>query len=218
MFGVTTAGGNRVRAALEDAGCEVVVFHANGAGGATMEELVARGLFAGAVDLTITELADELVGGLRTAGPRRLEAAGARGLPQVVVPGGIDVVNFGAPESVPARFKGRRLHAHTPATTLMRTSIDESRALGALVAEKLNRALGPVRVLVPEGGFSALDAPGAPFENEAADAAFVSALEAELRPGIPVERLPDHINSETFARAVVRAMLSVRAAPAGTGG
>ena len=213
MFGVTTAGGARVRAALEALGYEVVVFHANGVGGATMEELIGQGCFAGVVDWTITELADELVGGIRSAGPRRLEAAGARGLPQVVVPGAIDVVNFGPRETVPARYAGRRLHAHTPSTTLLRTSADESAALGRLVAAKLNRATGPVVVLAPLGGFSALDAPGGPFEDPAADVAFAEALRAGLRPGIVLRELPEHINSEPFVRAVVEAALSVCPAP-----
>jgi len=218
MFGVTTAGGGRVRALLEEAGCEVVVFHANGAGGATMEELIGQGLFAGVVDWTTTELADELVGGIRGAGPRRLEAAGARGVPQVVVPGALDVVNFGPPESVPTRFAGRRFHAHTPAATLMRTSAAESAALGELIADKLNRARGPVRVLIPEGGFSALDAPGRPFEDREADACFTGALLAALRPEIAVERSVEHINSESFAGAVAGAMLALGVAPAAAGG
>jgi uncharacterized protein (UPF0261 family) len=217
MFGVTTAGGARVRAALEAAGYEVVVFHANGVGGATMEELIGQGWFAGVVDWTITELADELVGGIRGAGAGRLEAAGARGLPQVVVPGAIDVVNFGPPETVPARFAGRRLHAHTPTTTLLRTSADECAALGRLVAAKLNRATGPVVVLAPLGGFSALDAPGGPFEDPIADVAFAGALRRGLRPDIVMRELPEHINAEPFARAVVEAALSVCPAPARRG-
>jgi uncharacterized protein (UPF0261 family) len=182
-----------------------------------MEELVEQGLFAGVVDWTTTELADELVGGVRSAGPRRLEAAGARGVPQVVVPGALDVVNFGPPDSVPARFAGRRFHAHTPAATLMRTSAAESAALGGLIAEKLNRARGPVRVLIPDGGFSALDVPGGPFEDRAADSSFAEALVAALRRGVAVERSAEHINSEPFARAVAGAMLALGVASARAG-
>jgi uncharacterized protein (UPF0261 family) len=206
MFGVTTPAGTRIRVALEALGYEVVVFHANGVGGATMEQLIAAGEFVGVVDLSTTELADDLVGGIRGAGPHRLEAAGARGVPQVVVPGAVDVVNFGPPDTVPARFAERRLHAHSPTTTLMRTSIGESATLGGVVAAKLNRATAPVTVLLPMGGFSSLDAPGGPFEDAAADRAFADALREALRDGIALHEVPDHINSEALKEAVVEAV------------
>ncbi len=207
MFGVTTLCATRARAALETAGFEVVVFHANGVGGATMEDLVREGYFVGVVDLTTTELIDELVGGICSAGPHRLEAAGVLGLPQIVVPGAMDVVNFGPPESVPARFAERRLHAHTPVATLMRTSVEESAVVGKIMAQKLNRGRGRITVLIPIGGFSALDAPGGPFEDRAANEAFVLSLRQFLNPAIVVREFPDHINSERFAQAVIDATL-----------
>ena len=209
MFGITTTGGTRVRTLLEAAGYEVVVFHANGTGGATLEELTRQGLFVGVVDLTITELADELVGGIRSAGPERLEAAGAAGLPQVVVPGGLDAVNFGPLDSVPRRFHDRPLYCHTPETTLVRTSEADNSKLGALVARKLNAARGPVRVLIPQAGFSALDASGGVFEDQSADRAFSSTLAGGLRPDIVLDLRPDHINDAEFAHVVAEALQSI---------
>jgi uncharacterized protein (UPF0261 family) len=209
MFGVTTTGGTCVRQFLEAADCEVLVFHANGAGGATMESLVSSGHFVGVADWTTTEIANELVGGIRSAGPDRLEAAGRIGIPQVVVPGGLDVVNFGPPDTVPPRFRGRRLHAHTPATTLMRTSVEENKRIGKHMAEKLNRSTGAVQVLIPSAGFSMLDARGQPFEDAEADAAFTTALRRGLRPNVSVEVMPFHINDESFSRAVAEAMLAM---------
>jgi uncharacterized protein (UPF0261 family) len=214
MFGVTTRGGTLVRQFLEAAGCEVVVFHANGTGGRTMEDLIARGTFAGVLDWTTSEITDEIAGGICTAGPDRLEAAGTHGIPQVVVPGAVDVINIRG--EIPRRFAKRTYHMHLPTVPLIRTSARESREIGAFIARKLNQALGPVRVLIPEGGYSALDLPGGPFEDRKANAAFVAALRADLRPDIPVELLPDHINSEAFARAAADAMLALVGVPAAT--
>ncbi len=213
MFGVTTTGGTYVRQFLERAGCEVVVFHANGNGGATMEELIGRGTFTAVLDWTTTEVTDHLAGGVCDAGPTRLEAAGALGIPQVIVPGAIDVINWrGVP---PERWADRITHLHLPGVPLIRTSIAESRQIGAWIADKLNRARGPVRVLIPRGGFSALDIPGGPFWDPAADEAFVSALRGDLRPEIPVEEVAEHINSERFAKVATDALLniSIRAVP-----
>jgi uncharacterized protein (UPF0261 family) len=207
MFGVTTRGGTLVRRFLEEAGCEVVVFHANGTGGRTMEALIARGAFAGVLDWTTSEITDEIAGGICTAGPDRLEAAGAHGVPQVVVPGAVDVINIRG--AIPRRFAKRTYHMHLPAVPLIRTSGRESREVGAFIARKLNAARGTVRVLIPEGGYSALDIAGGPFEDRKANAALVTALRADLRPEIPVEVLPDHINSEAFARAAADAMLAL---------
>jgi len=205
MFGVTTEGANHVRRFLTDAGCEVIVFHANGAGGQTMERLVREGAFKAVVDWTTSEITDELTGGLCTAGPGRLEAAGEAGIPQIVVPGAIDVINVLAP--IPERFAGRTHHWHLPTVPLIRTSAEESREIGAWMAAKLSAARGPVRVLVPRRGFSALDKPGGPFEDGAADDAWEAALRAGLRTGIPVEGLLLHINDEEFARATADAVL-----------
>jgi uncharacterized protein (UPF0261 family) len=207
MFGVTTRGGTMVRRFLEEAGCEVVVFHANGTGGRTMEALTARGTFAGVLDWTTSEITDEIAGGICTAGPERLDAAAAHGVPQVVVPGAVDVINIRG--AIPRRFAKRAYHMHLPSVPLIRTSIRESREIGAFIARKLNAARGPVRVLIPEGGYSALDVAGGPFEDAKANAAFVAALRRDLRPDIPVELLPDHINSEAFARAAADAMLAL---------
>ena len=214
MFGVTTRGGTLVRRFLEAAGCEVVVFHANGTGGRTMEALIARGTFAGILDWTTSEITDEIAGGICTAGPDRLEAAGAHGVPQVVVPGAVDVINIRG--AIPRRFAKRTYHMHLPTVPLIRTSVRESREVGAFIARKLNAARGPIRVLIPEGGYSALDIAGGPFEDRKANAAFVTALRADLRPEISVEVLPVHINSEGFARAAADAMLALIGVPSAT--
>ncbi|MBV9579286.1 MAG: Tm-1-like ATP-binding domain-containing protein [Chloroflexi bacterium] len=208
MFGVTTRGGTFVRQRLEAAGCEVVVFHANGSGGATMEELIRRGIFSGVLDWTTTEITDHLTGGVCDAGAHRLEAAGLAGLPQVIVPGAIDVINVGR-GGIPRRWSRRVSHMHLPGVPLVRTSVRESREIGVCIAEKLNRATGPVRVLIPAGGYSALDAPGGPFWDPAANEAFVCALRRNLRADIPVEVSPHHINDEAFARQAAGSMLSL---------
>jgi uncharacterized protein (UPF0261 family) len=207
MFGVTTQGATIVRRILEDAGCEVVVFHSNGTGGATMESLATAGAFDAVLDWSTTEITDELTGGVCTAGPHRLEAAGLRGLPQLIVPGAIDVINCRG--AVPQRFEARAFHMHLPDVPLVRTSEEEARHIGEWIGRKLNAARGPVSVLIPEGGFSALDRPGGVFEDRAANAAFIAGLRTVLRPAIPLEVRPDHINSEPFARAAATAMLAL---------
>jgi uncharacterized protein (UPF0261 family) len=209
MFGVTTAGGEHVRAALARSGREVAVFHANGNGGRVLEKLVHEGRIGAVLDWTTTELADEVAGGIAGAGPGRLEAAGQEGIPQLIVPGAIDVINFGAPETVPARYAGRLLHQHTPLATLMRTNADEAREIGRLMAGKLGKATGPVRVLIPDGGFSALDAPGQPFHDPVADGAFVDALTTHLPPGIEVEHSDLHINDAAFAELAASRFLDL---------
>ena len=209
MYGVTTTGAIVAKRLMEAAGLEVLSFHANGSGGQTFEHIVGERLCSGVLDWSITELADELVGGICTAGPRRLEAAGSAGVAQVVIPGGIDVVNLGGPRDVPASFADRVLHAHTPDAILMRTSPEENNALGALVAKKLNAARAPVRVLLPERGFSALSVPSGPFFMPAADTAFMLSLEAAIRPTVSVQRLPLHINDVLFAQAAAHALLDL---------
>jgi uncharacterized protein (UPF0261 family) len=207
MFGVTTEGATHLRRFLTEAGCEVVVFHANGTGGRTMERLVREGAFRAVIDWTTSEVTDEITGGICTAGPDRLEAAGEVGIPQVVVPGAIDVINVLAP--IPGRFEGRTHHWHLPTVPLIRASASESAAIGAWMAEKLNRARGPVRVLVPGHGFSSLDRPGGVFADAEADAAWEKALRAGLREGIPVQVVPANINEEAFARAVADEVLEL---------
>jgi uncharacterized protein (UPF0261 family) len=175
-----------------------------------MEELVRQRQFGCVLDITTTELADEVVGGTLSAGPRRLEAAGEMGIPQVVVPGALDMVNFGVPETVPTKFAGRVFYRHGPATTLMRTSTEEMAILGKLVAQKLNRSGGPTTVIIPQGGFSAYDRPGGPFYDPGADRTFVEELLAHISNAIPVVLRDEHINDPAFAQALtddVMAML-----------
>jgi len=211
MFGNTTGCIEAAVPLLEAAGYEVLVFHATGTGGRALETLVASGLVAGVLDITTTELADELVGGVLSAGPERLDAAARHGVPAVVAPGCLDMVNFGPPETVPQRFAGRRFYAHNPQVTLMRTSPEESAALGQLVAGKLNASRGPVRMLLPRRGLSVIGAPGGPFHDPAADAALFEALESGLRPGISCSSLDCGINDPAFARAAVEALLALMA-------
>lgn len=207
MFGVTTAGADHARSALESAGCEVVVFHANGVGGQTMERLTREGLFDAVLDWTTSEVTDELVGGICTAGQDRLRAAGAAGIPQVVVPGAVDVINVAG--EIPPTFADRVHHWHLPTVPLIRTSSAESFEVGAWIADRLNAARGPVHVLVPERGYSAIDAPGGDFEDSEADEAWVSGLRSRLDPDIPVELVDAHINDQSFAQTAARRLLEL---------
>lgn len=202
MFGITTPCVDRVRARLEACGCVPVVFSANGMGGDALEAMVEDGAVAGVVDVTTTELADRLVGGRLAAGEHRLEAAGARGLPQVVSLGGLDAVNFGPPETVPERFRGRRLLRHNPQVTLMRTRPDECAALGRLLAAKLNAGHGPRCVVVPLRGTSSVSGPGCPFHDPDADRALAGALREDLSPEVELVELDLHINDAEFADAL----------------
>jgi uncharacterized protein (UPF0261 family) len=209
MFGNTTQCVDRCRANMEAQGYEVLVFHATGAGGQTMESLIADRFFAGVLDITTTEWADELCGGVLSAGPTRLEAAALAGVPQVVAPGCIDMCNFGPRTGVPARFADRLLYEWNPTVTLMRTTPDENARMGAIFAEKLNRATAPAHVLIPLKGFSILGGPGDRFWNPAADAAFTQAIKANLRPGIPVEELDVNINDPAFADRATSILLDM---------
>ncbi len=211
MFGVTTPCVDRARERLEAAGCEVLVFHATGAGGQAMEGLVRDGKFAAVLDLTTTELADELVGGILSAGPDRLEAAGRAGVPQVVSVGALDMVNFGPRHTVPERFAGRRFHAHNENVTLMRTTPAECAAIGAKMAEILGRSRGPVVMILPLGGVSGLDVPGQPFHDPEADQALFDALRAGLanHPNVKLIERPEAINDPAFADAAAEALLAL---------
>lgn len=215
MFGNTTGCLEAAVPLLEAAGYEVLVFHATGTGGRALEALVASGLVAGVLDITTTELADELVGGVLSAGPERLDAAARHGVPAVIAPGCLDMVNFGPPETVPERFAGRRFYAHNPQVTLMRTSPAEAAALGRLLADKVNVSRGPVHVLLPRRGFSAIGAPGGPFHDPAADAALCEAVQGGLRPDVPCPSLDCGINDPAFARACVEALLAAIQTTAG---
>ncbi|WP_371528526.1 Tm-1-like ATP-binding domain-containing protein [Streptomyces sp. NBC_01283] len=203
MFGVTTPAIDAARARLDALGYEVLVFHATGAGGRAVEKLASDGLLDGVLDLTTTELADELVGGVLSAGPERLTAAGRAGIPQVVAPGALDMVNFGPAATVPPRFADRTLLVHNPTVTLMRTTAEEMAALGTTLGHRLAAARGPAEFFWPLRGVSAVDVEGGPFEDGAADAACLDALRTTVRgSGVRLHELDAHINDASFAEAM----------------
>lgn len=203
MFGVTTPCVQAVRAALAER-FDVQVFHANGSGGRAMEALAASGMLDGIIDLTTTEVLQHIVGGVCDAGPERLQAATVHGLPWVGSVGALDMVNWFALRTVPERFRHRRFHAHNAHVTLMRSTADELREAGRTLAQRLNRAPGPVRLLLPLGGLSALDAPGQPFHDPQADAALFETLAADFIPSAHhrLVEVAAHINAPAFAEAV----------------
>ncbi len=207
MFGVTTPCVTAARRILEQRGYDVLVFHATGTGGQAMEQLIEDGAIQAVLDLTTTELADELVGGVMSAGPHRLEAAGRKGIPQLVCPGAIDMVNFGPAETVPVKFRSRKLYIHNPTVTLMRTTPEECAAIGRITAARLNRATGPVTVLIPLQGVSAIDKLGGPFYSPEALDSYRGALKATLNSAIELVELDAHINDDSFARAAVDLLL-----------
>lgn len=212
MFGNTTQCVEAARAIIEAAGYEVLVFHATGTGGRSMESLIASGLVAGVLDLTTTEWADELVGGFLSAGPTRLEAAARAGVPAVVAPGCLDMVNFFGPDTVPARFSGRVFYHHNPQVTLMRTNAEECAQLGRILGVKLNISTGPVAVLIPKKAVSVISAPGQPFHDPSADQALFDEIRANLRKDIEVQELDCEINDPVFAEAAARTLLRLMAA------
>jgi len=205
MFGVTTTCVDRVRRALEASGHECLVFHATGSGDRAMENLVRSGLIDGVIDATTTAVADEVVGGVLACGPDRFDAILAARLPYVVSLGALDMVNFGALETVPERFAARKLHVHNPQVTLMRTTAEECRAIARWIAAKLNRSTAPLTIFVPERGLSALDTEGMPFFDPTADAALFDELERliEKTSERRIVRLPLHVNDPAFAAALV---------------
>lgn len=207
MFGNTTTCVQAAKEIMEGAGFEVLVFHATGTGGRAMESLVEAKMAAGVLDITTTEWADELVGGILGAGPSRLDAAGATGTPAIVTPGCLDMVNFGARDTVPAKFDGRVFYQHNPQVTLMRTNAAECAELGRILAEKVNAYSGPVTVLFPLKAISVISAPGQPFYAPDADAALFNAIRQNLKPGIPLIEVDCEINAPAFAEACARALL-----------
>jgi uncharacterized protein (UPF0261 family) len=217
MFGVTTPCVERAKAMLERAGYEVLVFHATGSGGQAMESLLRDGLIAGVLDITTTELADELVGGVLSAGPQRLTAAAQCGVPQVVSVGATDMVNFHAPETIPQKFRQRKFYRHNPSVTLMRTTAEECARIGAEIGRKLSAATGPVSLLLPSEGVSAIDRAGQPFDDPAARAALFDAIRA-AGPRLDIRRLERHINDPEFATALAERLLALMPAPATQGG
>ena len=209
MFGNTTAAVDQARARMEGQGYEVLVFHATGTGGRTMEDLVRDGYFQGVLDLTTTELADEVCGGVMSAGPDRGRAAPASGVPVVLVPGCVDMANFGAPQTVPARYAGRHLYNWNPNVTLLRTNAAENTRIGEMLAAAANAATGPVAVLLPLRGVSMLDSPGGQFWDPAADRACYEAIRAHLKPSVPVEEVDANINDEAFAQRAADLLLAM---------
>src|SRR5438093_11494046 len=207
MFGNTTGCVEHARKILEQAGYEVLVFHATGVGGRTMESLIESGMVSGVLDVTTTEWADELVGGFLSAGPTRLEAAAKHAVPAVVAPGCLDMVNFYGPETVPAKFSGRKFYQHNPQVTLMRTTPEECKQLGRIMADKLNQSTGPVSVLIPRDGISVISQPGQPFHDVVADEMLFDTLKANLRKDIEVIEMDRAINDPAFAEACARALL-----------
>ena len=207
MFGNTTRAVDNARRILEERGYEVLVFHATGIGGRTMEMLIENGYFAAVLDMTTTEWADEICGGALSAGPTRMDAAAKSAIPQVVTPACIDMCNFWAPETVPSKYKDRRFYQWNPNVTLMRTTVQENARMGEIFAEKLNAAKGPVAVFIPMGGFSEIDYPGQPFWCPDADQAFVDALKKHLRADIPLEISDKDVNHPDFSRRTAEKLL-----------
>jgi uncharacterized protein (UPF0261 family) len=208
MFGVTTPCVEAARRIMEQNNYEVLVFHATGTGGLTMESFIADDLIQGVLDLTTTELADELVGGILSAGRDRLTAAALRGIPQVISLGALDMVNFGPPDTVPEKFRGRRFYQHNPNVTLMRTTPEENDLLGKEIAQKASASRGPTKVLVPLRGVSAIDREGQPFWWPEADQALFQSLRNWMSPHVNLVELPLHINDPAFAEAAAGALLT----------
>ncbi|ELZ63874.1 UPF0261 family protein [Haloferax sp. Atlit-10N] len=206
MFGVTTPCVQTARDWLEARGYETIVFHATGTGGRAMESLVEEGVIDGVLDVTTTEWADELVGGVLAAGPDRLDAAAERGIPQVVSTGALDMVNFGPKDSISDEFDGRQFHVHNPQVTLMRTTPEENAELGRIIAEKLNTATGPTTLALPLGGVSMLDAEGEEFYDPEADEALFDALREHLDDHVEVIESSANINDEEFALTLAKAI------------
>ncbi|HEY7400246.1 MAG TPA: Tm-1-like ATP-binding domain-containing protein [Actinomycetota bacterium] len=202
MFGVTTPCVTTARERLEELGYEILVFHQTGTGGQSMEELVKAGFVRGVLDVTTTELADELVGGVLAAHPKRAEVAGALGVPQVVSLGALDMVNFGPMDTVPEAFRGRNLYVHNPSVTLMRTTPEECAELGKRLARKLSKAAGPTALFVPLRGVSMIATEGQPFYDAAADAALFSAVRDNLGSNVELHELDTDVNDPAFALAM----------------
>jgi uncharacterized protein (UPF0261 family) len=213
MFGVTTPCVEAARSFIEHRGFEVLVFHATGTGGMTMESFIRDDVITGVLDVTTTELADELVGGELTAGPDRLTAAALGGVPQVISLGALDLANFGPPKSVPEKFKGRRFYQHNPNVTLMRTTPEENDQLGKLIAQKASAARGPTAIVVPLRGVSAIDREGQPFWWPEADQALFQSLRNWISPAVRFMELDLHINDPIFAESAAQTLLELMDMP-----
>ena len=213
MFGNTTTCVEHARLLLEAEGYEVLVFHATGIGGRTMEAIVETGMVAGVLDITTTELADELAGGVLPAGPGRLDMAGQIGVPTIVVPGCLDMVNFEEPDTVPEAFADRLFYQHNPQVTLMRTTVDECGKLGKWMAEKLNAYVSPVSVLLPTRAISIISAPGQDFYDPEADQALFTAIKENINDNIQIMEMDVEINDPLFAERCVRELLELMPGP-----
>lgn len=210
MFGVTTPCLTAAQEYLEAKGYEVLIFHATGTGGQSMEALVDGGFIEGVLDITTTEWADELVGGMLAGGPHRLEAAGRKGIPQVVSVGAVDMVNFGPMDSVPEKFKGRNLYKHNPMITLMRTTIEENKAIGHVIAEKLNATTGPAVIMLPLKGVSGIDTEGEPFYGPEEDKMLFDTIRSEVnKNAVDLEEYDLHINDKTFAETAAQKLIDL---------
>ncbi len=209
MFGNTTKCVDKCSKLLKEEGYEVMVFHATGVGGATMESLIHEGVFAGVLDVTTTELADELCGGTLSAGPDRLTAASKMGIPQVVVPGCLDMVNFGHLDTVPEKYTSRKLYSWAPNVTLMRTNKNENEMLGKIIADKLTKARTPVTIVLPKKGISQIDAEGGVFYDPEANKALFDSIHAHCNSTIPIIEIDANINDEAFANALVAHLLKI---------
>lgn len=209
MFGVTTPCIKTAKSYLEEQGYEVLVFHATGTGGKTMEALVNGGFIKGVLDITTTEWCDELFGGVLSAGPHRLEAAGKCGVPQVVSVGALDMVNFGPIDTVPEKYRGRNLYKHNPTVTLMRTTVEENVKLGEVIAEKLNSAQSPTVLMLPLRGVSAIDGDGQPFDGPAEDKVLFDTLRRNIGKNVELIEVDANINDDEFSLAAAKKLVSL---------
>jgi uncharacterized protein (UPF0261 family) len=209
MFGNTTLAVDRARAVLETHGFEVLVFHATGTGGKTMEGLISDGHIAASLDITTTELADEVCGGVLSAGPERCLAASRAGIPAVLVPGCVDMANFWAMDTVPDKYRSRKLYQWNPNITLLRTNAEENNRIGEMIAAAANAATAPVAILIPLKGVSQLDSPGGAFWDPQADQACFEAIKRDLRPGIPVIEMDNNVNDSEFADRAAQTLLDI---------
>lgn len=209
MFGNTTLAVDRARGVLEARGYEVLVFHATGTGGKTMEDLIADGYIAASLDITTTELADEVCGGLLSAGPDRCMAASRAGIPAVLVPGCVDMANFWGMDTVPQKYRSRQLYQWNPNVTLLRTNAEENKKIGEMIAGAANAATAPVVILIPLRGVSQLDSPGGAFWDPLADRACFEAIKKNLKPGIPVIEMDNNVNDPEFADRVAETLLDM---------
>jgi len=209
MFGNTTKCVDQARGILEAAGYEVLVFHATGIGGKTMESLINDGYIVASLDITTTELADEVCGGVFSAGPDRCMAAAKKGIPTILVPGCVDMANFGGIETVPEKFKGRNLYEWNPNVTLLRTNVEENKKMGAMLAAAANASKGPVVVILPLKGVSMLDSQGERFWDPQADGACYDTLRQNLKPGIQIIEADNNINDPEFADLCANTLLKL---------